>query len=99
MSEFLEKRQGGAKMPRLPHLCHALRCTTPVSPAMFMCKTHWYQVPRKDRQLLVKLYVPGQEFRKDPSEAYVQTAIRIRNELADREGLWENQAGADDDHE
>jgi hypothetical protein len=38
---------------------------------MFMCRVHWYMLPKAMRDMVWMLYVPGQEVRKDPSEAYL----------------------------
>lgn len=69
------------------HTCHALRCNVSVPPKMFMCRDHWYMVPKADRDTLWDLYVPGQEIRKDPTEAYIMHAMRCVNLVADKENI------------
>lgn len=69
------------------HKCHALRCTTSVPPKMFMCRKHWYMVPKPLRDLIWHHYRPGQEIDKDPSQAYVQVAVAAVNAVADKEGI------------
>jgi len=70
-----------------PHICHALRCTAPVPPKMFMCKRHWYMVPKKLRDAIWAAYRPGQEVRKDPSREYLDVAMHAINVVAVREGI------------
>lgn len=68
----------------MSHLCHALRCKVEVPPAMFMCRKHWYMVPRQMRALVWLHYVPGQEVTKDPTPEYldvVHEAIKYVSEL------------------
>jgi hypothetical protein len=65
------------------HLCHATGCKTPVPPRMFMCKPHWFQLPKRFRDAIWNAYVPGQEQRKDPTLEYLdaaQAAIRYMEE-------------------
>lgn len=56
----------------MSHLCHARGCQVPVPPRMFMCKPHWFMLPKAMRDAIWDSYVPGQEIRKDPSLAYLQ---------------------------
>lgn len=58
----------------MDHLCHALRCHSPVDPARLMCLRHWRMVPRDLQRAVWAAYVPGQERRKDPSRAYLTAA-------------------------
>lgn len=65
------------------HLCHAIGCTVPVPRKMFMCRRHWFMVPRDDRDLVWALYTPGQE--SDWSKVtpeYLDLTMRIINDLA-----------------
>lgn len=70
-------------MPR--HTCHARHCTTAVPPKMFMCKQHWYMLPKDMRDKVWALYRPGQEVTKDPSMAYLNHAMACVNFVADKE--------------
>lgn len=72
------------------HKCHTMGCDVEVDPKMLMCKTHWFELPRADRQLVWKLYVPGQEITKTPSVAYVEAVQRIILRQAERLGLINN---------
>jgi hypothetical protein len=38
---------------------------------MFMCKRHWFMLPKSTRDAIWDVYVPGQEVRKDPSDEYL----------------------------
>lgn len=53
------------------HHCHAKNCVTNVPPKMFMCKTHWYMLPKRMRDQVWALYVPGQEITKTPTPEYL----------------------------
>lgn len=67
------------------HLCHADGCTTPVPPRMFMCRLHWFSLPKAKRDAIWAAYVPGQERRMDPSPAYLDAAFDAVAWLADKE--------------
>jgi hypothetical protein len=41
---------------------------------MFMHRGHWYMLTAKLRAAVWAAYVPGQEIRKNPSEAYLKAA-------------------------
>lgn len=70
----------------MKHTCHAKRCTVSVPPKMFMCKRHWYMVPRDLRAAIWATYVPGQEIRKDPTSEYLDTAMEAIAAVAAKEG-------------
>ena len=59
------------------HTCHADGCATQVPPRLFMCPRHWRMVPADMQAELWWVYVPGQENRKDPTQAYIDVARRI----------------------
>lgn len=69
------------------HTCHAIGCETPTRPRMFMCLKHWRMVPRAMQNNIWAQYVPGQERRKDPTEAYLQATREAINYVAKREGI------------
>jgi len=56
------------------HTCHWPTCTVPVPEKMWGCKGHWFKLPPAIRNEIWRTYVPGQETRKDPSEAYLVAA-------------------------
>jgi hypothetical protein len=78
-------------MPRSrDHTCHARNCDVQVPPAMFMCKRHWWALPKKMRNEVWAVYVPGQEDRMDPTEEYLAVATKAVQWLADKEGFNQN---------
>lgn len=55
--------------PQTPeHHCHAHGCTRAVPPKLFMCKSHWYALPKPVRDAVWREYRPGQERDKRPSD-------------------------------
>lgn len=64
----------------MSHTCHSMRCNRRVPPKMFMCRDHWYELPKHDRDLIWRLYRPGQETDKNPSSEYMAAATRIIRE-------------------
>ena len=69
------------------HTCHAIRCDVRVPPRMFMCRRHWFALPKRMRDAVWAEYVPGQERRKDPTEAYLIVTRECIEWLARKEGL------------
>lgn len=67
------------------HRCHARHCNTPVPPKMFMCKRHWYMLPKAKRDAIWANYRPGQEIDKQPSRAYLDVAWDAVEWVARRE--------------
>lgn len=57
------------------HTCHATGCTAHVPPKMFMCRSHWYALPKAMRDRIWETYTPGQERRMDPSAEYLDAAM------------------------
>lgn len=70
----------------MTHHCHAPGCTQPVAARKFACRKHWQMVPSWLQKLLLKMYVRGQEIRKDPTYEYRLVQTRCRLEIARREG-------------
>lgn len=60
------------------HFCHAYGCQVEVEPKMFMCRSHWFRVPKELRDRIWALYRPGQELDKQPSRFYLEAARRAR---------------------
>lgn len=71
----------------MSHVCHALRCNAPVPPKMFMCRQHWFMLPKPMRDKVWALYRDGQEVRKNPTRAYLDYAMACVNYVADVEGI------------
>jgi hypothetical protein len=74
-------------MPRDPdkHYCHAPGCSVVVPPKLFMCKRHWYKLPKRLRDAIWANYVPGQERRKDPTDSYLEVARECQAYIASQE--------------
>lgn len=62
----------------MSHTCHAHGCKRTVPPKMLMCLKHWKMVPKFAQDEIWATYVPGQEIRKDPSDAYLKAQQRAR---------------------
>lgn len=69
------------------HTCHARGCEVAVPPRMFMCKRHWYMLPKPMRDAVWDAYVPGQERRMDPTDAYFAVTHDAIEWLAAQEGV------------
>lgn len=70
----------------MTHTCHALGCSVEVPPALFMCKPHWYKLPKSMRDAVWRDYRAGQEIDKLPSRQYVETARAAIDYIARLEG-------------
>jgi hypothetical protein len=53
------------------HRCHADGCEEQVPPAMFMCKPHWFKLPKGLRDRVWSAYRLGQEKDGRASERYL----------------------------
>lgn len=68
------------------HTCHAEACDLRTPPAMFMCRAHWFRLPKRYRDAIWLEYVDGQEDRLDPTPAYLEAAHNAIEWLATAEG-------------
>jgi hypothetical protein len=64
------------------HHCHAIGCHREIPPRRFMCRQHWYALPRHYQQAIWRHYRPGQERAKDPSDEYRTVARDAINWLS-----------------
>ena len=68
------------------HRCHATDCQVEVPPIMFMCRRHWFTLPKHMRDEIWRTYRAGQcddwQISKEYSEA-AKTAIKF---IAAKEG-------------
>jgi hypothetical protein len=69
---------GNHKPVAPPHTCHWPDCTTPVPPAMWGCRLHWFKLPKRLRDRIWATYVRGQEFTKTPSDEYLEAAMEVQ---------------------
>lgn len=58
------------------HRCHWPGCNVEVAPKYWGCYRHWFKLPKRIRDRIWAAYVPGQEVRKDPSDAYLAAATQ-----------------------
>lgn len=65
------------------HHCHWPGCAEQVPPAMWGCKKHWFQLPKRLRDAIWAKYVPGQEARMDPSDEYLEVAWEVQKWIAE----------------
>lgn len=71
------------------HTCHALGCSTPVSPTLLMCRRHWAMVPTTLRLAVVKNYRRGQCEDRRVSAAWLRAARAAINYVASQENEGE----------
>lgn len=70
-----------------PHVCHADGCDVRVPRKMFMCKRHWYALPKHLRDAIWREYNAGQERGVAPvTREYISVAREAIAWLASREG-------------
>ena len=62
----------------MQHTCHWITCNVAVPPKMWGCKKHWFKLPLALRREVWRNYRPGQEIDKNPSRAYIETALKVR---------------------
>jgi hypothetical protein len=66
------------------HHCHWPGCDKPVPPAMWGCKTHWFQLPMQLRSRIWATYRPGQEKNMTPSKEYLKVANEVQAWIKER---------------
>lgn len=71
------------------HLCHAENCKTPVPRRMFMCRKHWFMVPKSMQDAVWAAYTPGQErngfLTEEAAEKYLDATRAARRYVKDKE--------------
>lgn len=55
-------------------------------PKLWGCKTHWFRLPQRLRNLIWQTYRPGQEITKKPSAEYIEAAKEIHRWILEDEG-------------
>ena len=58
----------------MSHHCHATGCKVNVPPEMFMCRRHWFSLPKRMRDAIWRTYRPGQCDDWNISQAYSDAA-------------------------
>lgn len=71
----------------MAHHCHATSCNVEVLPEMFMCKKHWFSLPRILRNKIWATYRDGQCDDMNPSKEYCIVARECVIHIAMREGI------------
>jgi hypothetical protein len=69
------------------HTCHAIGCRVPIAPEFFMCRPHWWMVPRELRDRVWKTYRVGQCEDWQPSTEYCDAAQAAVLAVAEKEGF------------
>ena len=70
----------------MAHTCHATGCVKRVPPEMFMCKYHWFKLPKRLRDAIWRTYRPGQCDDWNISHEYAEAAKDAVKFLAEIEG-------------
>ncbi len=71
----------------MAHTCHATACTARVPASMFMCRRHWFSLPKRLQARIWATYREGQEDDKQPSHAYCEAAKECVRLIAAKEGV------------
>lgn len=71
----------------MAHHCHATNCKVNVPPEMFMCRKHWFMVPKVIRDRIWRTYRIGQCDDMNPSNAYCEAAKAGVIAVAKKEGI------------
>ena len=69
------------------HTCHATGCKVNVPPEMFMCKNHWFSLPKQYRDEIWRTYRKGQCDDWQISSEYADAARAAIKYVADKEGV------------
>lgn len=71
----------------MAHTCHATDCNIRVPPEMFMCRHHWFSLPKKLRDKIWATYRPGQCDDWNITKAYSEAAKECIIFIASKEGI------------
>jgi len=66
----------------MSHHCHAHGCKRKVPPRMFVCASHWRELPKPLQQAIWREYREGQEVTKTPTVRYLAVQRRAVGYLA-----------------
>lgn len=70
----------------MSHHCHATDCPREVPPEMFMCRSHWFSLPKRMRDAIWRTYRPGQCDDWNISREYSEAAKAAVRFIAAKEG-------------
>lgn len=71
----------------MAHTCHATGCKAKVPPEMFMCRRHWFTLPKPLRDRVWATYRPGQCDDWQISHEYAEAAREAVRYIAAKEGV------------
>ena len=71
----------------MAHTCHATGCKTRVPQTMFMCKRHWFSLPKPMRDRIWDTYREGQCKDWQISHEYANAARDAVRYIAAKEGV------------
>jgi hypothetical protein len=71
----------------MSHHCHATDCEVKTPPAMFMCRRHWFALPKPMRDRIWATYRPGQCDDWHITHEYADAAREAVRFLAAKEGV------------
>lgn len=71
----------------MSHHCHATGCTARVPPEMFMCRRHWFMLPKLMRDDVWRTYRAGQCNDWAISHSYADAARAAIRYVAEKEGV------------
>lgn len=71
----------------MAHTCHATGCTVQTPEEMFMCRRHWFMLPRSMRGEIWRTYRRGQCDDWQISHAYAEAARAAVRFIAAKEGV------------
>ena len=74
----------------MAHQCHAIGCSTPTKPELFMCAKHWRMVPDVLKVAIYSTYRKGQCADKRPSRDWITATLAARKFVKEREALTPN---------
>lgn len=69
------------------HTCHATACEVNVPPEMFMCRRHWFMLPKRLRDKIWRHYREGQCDDWQITKAYSEAAKECVRFIAAKEGI------------
>jgi hypothetical protein len=71
----------------MSHHCHATGCNVKVPPEMFLCRRHWFSLPKPMRDRIWATYRLGQCDDKQISHEYAEAAKEAVTYIANKEGI------------
>lgn len=80
----------------MSHTCHARGCEVEVPRKLFMCKKHWFKLPKAMQDAVWREYKPGQENgQASVTEEYCRVTDEAIRHLHELEAKAQAKAAAD----